>query len=530
MSEQRKVILKTEKLTKHYGGVHALQEADFMLYEGEHVAIVGDNGAGKSTMVRQLTGVEQPTSGRIFIDGKEQRFDTPHDAKAAGIEAVFQNLALADELDVPSNIFLGREERMIKLGPFSVLNHKKMLHDSKTVLQQTGVKIPDLLNPISNMSGGQRQCVAISRAANFVSKIILMDEPTAALGVQETAQVEEIIRNLKRRGISLILISHNLRQVFDLVDRIWVFRRGRIVGVVDRDKTDGNEVVAMITGVMSDEEDIISEVRKSFQTLSPKLKVVAQYVVDYPQDFAVNSLNTVAAKLDIPQSTIVRLAKHFGFNNGQDFQRTVSKTVISNFDYAGRIRHNTEAGQSAPGELNSPADTLRSLVERNTVAMQHMQATVNAERLKNIVDLMVQAETVFLMGVRRVFPLILQMRYGLSHFHKKVVIIHGLGGMFREEAENIDKNSVLFTVSYYPYSSEPIDIQQIALDKGAKNILLTDSELHPMFDYMDERLIVRDGEFYGLRMLSASMNLVQSIVISVGTQVNQANIKLHQVK
>ena len=245
------IVLKTEGLTKHYGGVRALEDADFELRAGEHVAVVGDNGAGKSTFVRQVTGVEQPSAGRIFFGGEEVAFKNPIEARNVGIETVFQNLALADDLDVPSNLFLGREELSFKLGPFSFLNEKLMLRRSREALAATGVRIPDLKNKIRNMSGGQRQCVAISRAATFASKLIIMDEPTAALGVQETAQVENIIRGLKQRGIPLILISHNLRQVFDLVDRIWVFRRGRIVGAVDRDKTDGNEVVSLITGVKS---------------------------------------------------------------------------------------------------------------------------------------------------------------------------------------------------------------------------------------------------------------------------------------
>jgi fructose transport system ATP-binding protein len=245
------IILRTEGLTKHYGGVHALDNADFQLRAGEHVAIVGDNGAGKSTFVRQITGVEQPLSGKIFFEGKEVSFRTPIEARDIGIETVFQNLALADDLDVPSNLFLGREKCYFNLGPFSILNEKLMLSRAKEALNATGIKIPDLRNKIRNMSGGQRQCVAISRAASFASKLIIMDEPTAALGVQETAQVENIIRNLKKRGIPMILISHNLRQVFDLVDRIWVFRRGRIAGAVDRDKTTGNDIVSMITGVKS---------------------------------------------------------------------------------------------------------------------------------------------------------------------------------------------------------------------------------------------------------------------------------------
>lgn len=251
MAGESREILRTEALCKHYGGVHALDDADFVLREGEHVAIVGDNGAGKSTLVRQITGVEQPTSGKIFFDGAEVAFKSPLEAREAGIEAVFQNLALANDLDVPANIFLGREEVYFKLGPFSFLNEKKMLKKSQEVLERTAVKIPNLRNTIGNMSGGQRQCVAISRSASFASKLIIMDEPTAALGVQETTQVENIIRRLKEEGVPLILVSHNLRQVFNLVDKIWVFRRGKIVSCVDADKTDGNEIVSLITGVKS---------------------------------------------------------------------------------------------------------------------------------------------------------------------------------------------------------------------------------------------------------------------------------------
>ena len=244
-------ILETRGLTKHYGGVRALEEADFTLAPGDHVAVVGDNGAGKSTFVRQVTGVEKPTAGQIFLDGKEVHFKDPLEARDAGIETVFQNLALADDLDVPSNLFLGREIVTIPLGPFSWLDRRKMRKLTVEALQKTAVKIPNIDNRIRNMSGGQRQCVAIARAAAFASKLVIMDEPTAALGVQETGQVENIIRSLKEAGIPLILVSHNLRQVFDLVDKIWVFRRGRIAGMVETKNTDGNEVVSMITGVKS---------------------------------------------------------------------------------------------------------------------------------------------------------------------------------------------------------------------------------------------------------------------------------------
>jgi fructose transport system ATP-binding protein len=248
------VILETRGLTKHYGGVHALTEANFTLGRGEHVAIMGDNGAGKSTFVRQITGVEMPTRGQIVFDGVEHTFTSPIEAREAGIETVFQTLALADDLDVPSNLFLGREKIRFNLGPFSILDKKAMREATLAALQKTGVKIPNLMNTIRNMSGGQRQCVAIARTAAFKSKLVIMDEPTAALGVQETAQVENIIRTLKDAGEPLILVSHNMRQVFDLADRIVVFRRGRIVANLRKQDTDGQDVVAHITGARTGSE------------------------------------------------------------------------------------------------------------------------------------------------------------------------------------------------------------------------------------------------------------------------------------
>ncbi len=243
------IVLETRGLTKHYGGVQALEDANFTLHAGEHVAVVGDNGAGKSTFVRQITAVEQKTSGQVFFGGQEVNFSGPLEAREAGIETVFQTLALADDLDVPSNLYLGRELFKFRLGPFSWLDHRTMREKTVEALKTTAVKIPNVDNPIRNMSGGQRQCVAIARTAAFASQLVIMDEPTAALGVQETAQVENIIRGLKERGVPMVLISHNLRQVFDLVDRIVVFRRGRIVASLKRDETDGNDIVSYITGV-----------------------------------------------------------------------------------------------------------------------------------------------------------------------------------------------------------------------------------------------------------------------------------------
>jgi fructose transport system ATP-binding protein len=248
-------ILETKGLTKHYGGVHALVDANLTLERGEHVAIMGDNGAGKSTFVRQITGVEQRTRGDVIFDGAPVNFVGPLDAREAGIETVFQTLALADHLNVPDNLFLGREKTKFNwLGPFRLLDYKSMREDTMAGLVKTGVKIPNIKNSIANMSGGQRQCVAIARTATFASKLTIMDEPTAALGVQETAQVENIIRTLKEQGESLILVSHNMRQVFELVDRIIVFRRGRMVANLRKEDTNGEDVVSYITGAKTGAE------------------------------------------------------------------------------------------------------------------------------------------------------------------------------------------------------------------------------------------------------------------------------------
>lgn len=243
-------VLEISGLTKHYGGVKALTDAQFSLAPGEHAAIVGDNGAGKSTFVRLITGAEQPNSGSIALDGQPVHFDSPLDARAQGIETVYQTLALAEDLDVPANIFLGRELTWLSLGPLSILNHKAMRARSVEMLSTTGVKIQDLSESLRGMSGGQRQCVAIARAAGFAKKLIILDEPTAALGVQETARVEQIIKGLKQRGVPLIIISHNLRQVFDLVDRIWVFRQGRIIANLETRHTHPEQIVGLITGAI----------------------------------------------------------------------------------------------------------------------------------------------------------------------------------------------------------------------------------------------------------------------------------------
>jgi fructose transport system ATP-binding protein len=241
-------ILRAAGISKWFGGVEALRDVDFEIAPGEHAALVGDNGAGKSTLVKVLTGAERPDSGHLWFDGQERQFHSPLDARRAGIETVYQTLALADHLDVVANLFLGREKYRLRLGPFSLLNRAAMKAEARRMLERTGVHIPDLRASVMSMSGGQRQGVAIARAAGLGSQVIVLDEPTAALGVQETGRVEEIIRGLKRRGATMLMVSHNLRQVFDLVDTIWVLRHGQMVGRRDARKVSPDEIVSMITG------------------------------------------------------------------------------------------------------------------------------------------------------------------------------------------------------------------------------------------------------------------------------------------
>ena len=243
-------ILSLKNVSKIFAGYRAMDDVSLDVYPGQVLCLLGDNGAGKSTFVRLITGAEQPNTGDILLDGQKVNFESPLDAREQGIETVYQTLALAKDLDVPANIFLGREITRLNLGPLSILNHKAMREKSASMLSTTGVKIQDMSESLRGMSGGQRQCVAIARAAGFAKKLIILDEPTAALGVQETARVEEIIKGLKKQGIPLIIISHNLRQVFDLVDRIWVFRQGRIICSRLTRETSPEQIVGLITGAI----------------------------------------------------------------------------------------------------------------------------------------------------------------------------------------------------------------------------------------------------------------------------------------
>jgi ABC-type sugar transport system ATPase subunit len=247
-TQTNEMLLEARGLCKNFGGVSALDRVDFHIRRGEHVGLLGDNGAGKSTLVKALTGALRPDEGNIWFDGRTHQFSSPSEARQAGIETVYQNLALADQLDVVANLFLGREEYRVQLGPFSVLSHERMKRKAGELLEQTGVNIPHLHDPVMKLSGGQRQTVAIARAVGWGSKLIVMDEPTAALGVKETGHVEQIIRNLKTKGIAALIVSHNLRQVFELCDSIWVMRRGRIAAHRPTSSVTAEDIVRAITG------------------------------------------------------------------------------------------------------------------------------------------------------------------------------------------------------------------------------------------------------------------------------------------
>ncbi|WP_053351533.1 ATP-binding cassette domain-containing protein [Leucobacter musarum] len=241
-------LLEAVGITKHYGGVKALEDATVTVAPGECIGIMGDNGAGKSTFVKILAGAQPATAGTITFDGQEYTFQTPVDAREAGIETVYQDLSLADDLNVMSNLFLGREEKVFNFGGLSVLNRKKMAKRATELLSEIGVNVPKVDSIVSGLSGGQRQGIAIARAAGWGSKLIIMDEPTAALGLQETAHVHSIIKRLKARGVAVIIVSHNMQQVLELTDRVYVFRRGRIVGSRVTAETDSDDIVSLITG------------------------------------------------------------------------------------------------------------------------------------------------------------------------------------------------------------------------------------------------------------------------------------------
>jgi fructose transport system ATP-binding protein len=244
------VVLEARNVVKTYGHVTALAGVDFELRAGEILAVVGDNGAGKSTLIKALTGALHPTSGEILLDGAPVHFRGPLDARHAGIETVYQDLAMAPALDIASNLFLGRELRApgILGSVFRRLDKKRMREEARRAMSELKFRLPSIDNAVEALSGGQRQGVAVARAALFARKLVIMDEPTAALGVRETGQVLELIRSIRERGLAVVLISHNMPNVFDIADRIHIMRLGRRAAVVTPKTHSMNDVVAIMTG------------------------------------------------------------------------------------------------------------------------------------------------------------------------------------------------------------------------------------------------------------------------------------------
>lgn len=244
-------VLEARKLVKTYGRVVGLDGVGLQLHQGEILAVIGDNGAGKSTLIKCLTGAEVPDGGELFLDGRPVSFKRPQDARAAGIETVYQNLAVSPALDVASNLFLGREERRkgIAGSLFRALDTKGMREKAKNELRDLGIStLQDVTVAVENLSGGQRQAVAVARAAAFGSKVVVLDEPTAALGVRESNQVLELVRTLRDRGVAVILISHNMPQVFEVADRIHIQRLGKCAATITPTSHSMTDAVAIMTG------------------------------------------------------------------------------------------------------------------------------------------------------------------------------------------------------------------------------------------------------------------------------------------
>jgi simple sugar transport system ATP-binding protein len=240
------VPLRLKGIHKHFGGVVAVERFDLEVAAGEIVALVGDNGAGKSTLVKIISGLYQPSEGEIWLNDEQVNFRDASDARRKGVEVVYQDLALVDEQPVYMNMFLGRE---LVRGPLRMLDRRRMARETQELVDALDVRIPSARATLRDLSGGQRQGIAICRATHWASGLVLMDEPTAALGVAETAKVEELISRLRDRGAAVLLVSHNLDQVFRLADRIAVLRRGKQVGVRSVQETSRNEIVSMITGL-----------------------------------------------------------------------------------------------------------------------------------------------------------------------------------------------------------------------------------------------------------------------------------------
>ncbi len=240
---QPQPVVEARGVTKAYGHVQALGGVDFAVYPGETVALVGDNGAGKSTLIKILCGALQPDSGRLYVGGEEAHFASPRDARLRGISVVYQDLALVESFDVAHNVFLGRAP--VRFGRF---DRRRMAQETTTVLTELTVELPSVRTPVRFLSGGQRQAVAIARAVHQGGRLLIMDEPTAALGVQEGTKVLQLIEGLKSRDLAIVVVSHNLEHVFAVADRIVVLRGGKVAGSRAKAGSTHSDIVHMIVG------------------------------------------------------------------------------------------------------------------------------------------------------------------------------------------------------------------------------------------------------------------------------------------
>ena len=241
-------LLELRGISKRFDAVQALRDVDLAVDLGEVLALVGDNGAGKSTLIKIISGVHPPDEGEIWLDGRRIRVDSPETAKTLGIETVYQDLALFEHANVSANLFAGRELTRRLLGILPILDEGRMRSFAQDALARLRIQIPGVDRSMNLLSGGQRQCVAIGRAIAFGTKLVIMDEPTAALGAVEAAKVLGLVRTLRERGITVMVVSHNLQHVFSIADRIAVLRHGSMVGTVRPAETTGEAVVRMIVG------------------------------------------------------------------------------------------------------------------------------------------------------------------------------------------------------------------------------------------------------------------------------------------
>jgi fructose transport system ATP-binding protein len=253
MSAQPQIVMQARGLVKRYGQVTALDGSDFELRAGEILAVIGDNGAGKSSMIKCLSGATIPDEGEIILDGKPIHFRSPIDARRVGIETVYQDLAVAPAMTIAENLFLGREIRRPGFlgNVLRMLDKKKMLQQSIERMNDLKVGIRSMTQAVETLSGGQRQCVAVARAAAFAEHVVILDEPTAALGVKEGNMVLELIRRVRDKGLPVILISHNMPHVFEIADRIHVARLGRRAAVLNPKKISMSDTVAVMTGALT---------------------------------------------------------------------------------------------------------------------------------------------------------------------------------------------------------------------------------------------------------------------------------------